>query len=74
MKINCQDVLNFAFYSGWRRGEITGLTWREIDNGGQRDPIGSRSFKNQDRRTAADVAAIERGLKTTASRHDDSIG
>jgi integrase len=29
-----QDVLDFAYYSGWRRGEITGLTWREIDMAG----------------------------------------
>jgi integrase len=29
-----QDVLDFAYYSGWRRGEITGLTWREIDIAG----------------------------------------
>ena len=26
-----QDVLDFAYYSGWRRGEITGLTWDEIE-------------------------------------------
>jgi len=30
-----QDVLDFAYYSGWRRGEITGLTWREIDMAGR---------------------------------------
>ena len=30
-----QDVLDFAYYSGWRKQEILGLTWREIDlNGG----------------------------------------
>src|SRR6266508_909911 len=29
-----QDVFDFAYYSGWRRGEITGLTWREIDSAG----------------------------------------
>ena len=26
-----QDVLDFAYYSGWRRREITELTWTEID-------------------------------------------
>lgn len=26
-----QDVLDFAYFSGWRRKEILGLTWREID-------------------------------------------
>ena len=29
-----QDVLDFAYFSGWRRGEVTGLTWREIDMAG----------------------------------------
>ena len=29
-----QHVLDFAYYSGWRRGEVTGLTWREIDTAG----------------------------------------
>jgi integrase len=26
-----QDALDFANYSGWRKGEITGLTWAMID-------------------------------------------
>ena len=26
-----QDVLDFAYYSGWRRREITELTWAEVD-------------------------------------------
>jgi integrase len=29
-----QDILDFAYHSGWRRGEITGLLWREIDIAG----------------------------------------
>jgi integrase len=29
-----QDVLDFAYYSGWRRGEVVGLTWREVDTAG----------------------------------------
>ena len=29
-----QDVLDFAYYSGWRRKEITQLTWREVDFAG----------------------------------------
>ena len=29
-----QDVLDFAYYSGWRRNEILNLTWDEIDSGG----------------------------------------
>lgn len=26
-----QDILDFAYYSGWRPREITGLTWDEVD-------------------------------------------
>jgi integrase len=26
-----QDVLDFAYYSGWRRNEILGLTWNDVD-------------------------------------------
>jgi integrase len=29
-----QDVLDFAYHSGWRRREITGLTWAEVDLAG----------------------------------------
>ncbi len=29
-----QDVLDFAYYSGWRRNEILGLTWDEVDLAG----------------------------------------
>jgi integrase len=30
-----QDILDFAYYSGWRKSEILGLTWAEVDlNGG----------------------------------------
>jgi integrase len=29
-----QDVLDFAYYSGWRRNEILYLTWDEVDLGG----------------------------------------
>ena len=26
-----QDALDFGYYSGWRKGEITGLTWARVD-------------------------------------------
>ena len=29
-----QDVLDVAYYSGWRKHEILGLTWEEIDGAG----------------------------------------
>jgi integrase len=41
-----QDVLDFAYYSGWRRREITELTWNEIDWAGgvvRLDPARSKT-------------------------------
>ena len=29
-----QDILDVAYYSGWRKNEILGLTWEEIDEAG----------------------------------------
>ena len=29
-----QDVLDFAYYSGWRKHEVLNLTWDEVDLGG----------------------------------------
>ena len=29
-----QDILDLAYYSGWRKQEILGLTWDEIDEAG----------------------------------------
>ena len=29
-----QDILDLAYYSGWRKQEILGLTWEEIDEAG----------------------------------------
>ena len=29
-----QDILDLAYYSGWRKQEILGLTWEEIDMAG----------------------------------------
>ena len=29
-----QDILDLAYYSGWRKKEILGLTWDEIDEAG----------------------------------------
>ena len=34
MPASFQDVLDFAYYSGWRRNEILHLTWEEVDLSG----------------------------------------
>ena len=31
-----QDVLDFAYYSGWRRNEMLHLTWDEVSNSATR--------------------------------------
>jgi len=41
-----QDILDFAYYSGWRRREITDLTWAEVDWAGgvvRLDPARSKT-------------------------------
>lgn len=45
-----QDVLDFAYYSGWRRREITELTWDEVDlRGGviRLDPARSKTRRGR---------------------------
>ncbi len=34
-----QDILDLAYYSGWRKNEILGLTWDEIDEAGGVIPL-----------------------------------
>jgi integrase len=45
-----QDVLDFAYYSGWRRREITELTWDEVDLAGdviRLDPARSKTRRGR---------------------------
>src|SRR6185295_10445339 len=61
-----QDVLDFAYYSGWRRGEIIGLTLARDRHGRHRHQAGSRTLEDEDGQTAGNVAAVEGGAATTS--------
>ena len=41
-----QDILDLAYYSGWRKQEILGLTWEEIDDGRWRHPALAGSLED----------------------------
>jgi integrase len=41
-----QDFTRFAFYSGWRRGEITTLGWEDVDRAGGRIMLRRRYSKS----------------------------
>ena len=41
-----QDILDLAYYSGWRKNEILGLTWDEIDDGRRRHPALARALED----------------------------
>jgi len=59
-----QDVLDFAYYSGWRRREITELTWAEVDERGgviRLDPARSKTGTGR-------VLPITPALKTILDR------
>lgn len=68
-----QDVLDFAYYSGWRRGEIVGLTWREIDSSGgviRLDPDRSKTKTGRILPLSEPLRAVLR--RRTAARRLDS--
>ncbi len=33
LPLDYQDVLDFGYYTGWRKGEVSGLEWRDVDGG-----------------------------------------
>jgi len=61
------DVLDFGYFSGWRRSEVTGLTWPEIDLPGRRVRLDPSRSKNREARHPLELMgwaleAIERRL------------
>ena len=59
-----QDVLDFAYYSGWRRNEILGLTWDAIDLDGGVVRLTPRRSKTKTGR----VLPISRPLRAVLDR------
>ncbi len=48
-----QDVLDFGFHSGWRRGEILRLEWKDVDRGAGVIRLRPELSKNKDGRVLA---------------------
>ena len=62
-----QDVLDFAYYSGWRRNEILELTWDEVDMKGGVIRLPPRRSKTKNRPRAADLPAAAAGAHAAPS-------
>ena len=58
-----QDVLDFAYYSGWRRNEILGLTWEEVDSAGGVIGLTPRRSKTKTGRVLPISAPLQQVLK-----------
>ena len=61
-------MLDFAYYSGWRRNEILGLTWDEVDLKGGVIRLTAAALENQDRPRPADFRAAAQVLKRRLRR------
>jgi integrase len=57
-----QDVLDFAYYSGWRRSEIVELTWDEIDLDGGVIRLSPRRSKTKTGRLLPITQPLQRVL------------
>ena len=61
-----QDILDLAYYSGWRKHEILGLTWDEIDEAGGVIRLSPARSKTLVGRILPDLAPHCRGPGATA--------
>ena len=57
-----QDVLDFAYYSGWRKREILGLRWDEVDEPGGVVRLSPARSKTRVGPPAPDLAADRGGV------------
>ena len=62
-----QDILDLAYYSGWRKQEILGLTWDEIDIGRRRRPALARALEDVGGADAPDLTTDCRGPGAAAA-------
>ena len=53
LPVEYQDVVEFGYFSGWRRGEIVTLEWRDIDQTGRVIRLRGTQSKNSQGRTLA---------------------
>ena len=68
-----QDVLDFGYFTGWRRREVTGLTWAEVDLAGdvvRLDP--ARAKSKQARLLPLSLPLRNVIERRVAARHHDS--
>jgi integrase len=65
-----QDVLDFAYYSGWRRREILELTWNEIDlDGGVIRLSPDRSKTRLGRLLPISAVVLEKSIRRSPRLH-----
>jgi integrase len=63
-----QDALDFGYYSGWRKGEITGLTWALVDlQSGTNQPTTTVQSKEREECWCC------QSLRQAAERHCSSV-
>ena len=63
-----RDMLDFAYYSGWRRNEIAGLTWDEVDLAGGVIRLSPRRSKTKSGRVLPISAPLQRMLQRRRKR------
>ena len=61
-----QDILDLAYYSGWRKNEILGLTWDETRRGRRRHPALARALEDLGGADSPDLTTHCRGPRATA--------
>ena len=62
-----QDILDLAYYSGWRKNEIRGLTWDEIDEAGGVIRLSPRALEDVGGADSPHLATHCRDPRATAS-------